>query len=191
MLEQFFGSQTRVALLRYFCLGLPRGEAAFFREIVRAINMQLNAVRRELQNLEEIGFVLSEDQGQKKYYKLNTGFNLLPEVQSLVEKSHLSSEKDILNSLARLPGVKYVALSGRFAGDDKFPVDLLIISDGLSAHTIQKSLQTYQKKTGSEINYTHLTLDEYAERRDVGDKFLFSLLMNPKQQVLLDNLKHI
>ncbi len=189
MLEQFFGSQTRVALLKYFCLTLTKGEAAFFREIVRAIDMQLNAVRRELQNLEDIGFILSENQGQKKFYKLNETFYLLPEVQSLVEKSNLSSEKDILNSLTRLPGVKYVSLSGRFSADEKFPVDLLVISDGNSAATIQKALHHYQRKTGSELNYTHLTVDEYKERKEVGDKFLFNLMMNPKQNILLDALK--
>jgi hypothetical protein len=153
--------------------------------------MQLNAVRRELQNLEDIGFVSSEDQGQKKFYRLNEAFYLLPEVQSLVEKSHLSSEKDILNSISRIPGVKYVSLSGRFVGDEKFPVDLLVVSDAPSAPSIQRTLHSYQKKTGSEINYTYFTYEEFLERREVGDKFLFNLLMNTKQQILHDDLKKV
>ena len=49
MLEHLFGSKTRVRLLRLF---LHHPEEAFFvRELARKTHFQMNAVRRELENL--------------------------------------------------------------------------------------------------------------------------------------------
>lgn len=49
MLEQLFGSKTRLKLLKLFLLNPER--AYFIRELTRIINTQINSVRRELQNL--------------------------------------------------------------------------------------------------------------------------------------------
>ncbi len=54
-LEQLFGSRTRVKLLKLF---LNSPEKMFFvREIARAINSQINSVRRELLNLKDLGII--------------------------------------------------------------------------------------------------------------------------------------
>src|SRR3989338_2076793 len=54
-LEQLFGSQTRARLLGLFLLHPDK--AFFVRELTRKINAQLNSVRRELQNLMQLGLV--------------------------------------------------------------------------------------------------------------------------------------
>jgi len=77
MLEKLFGSKTRVLLLRLF---LNNSDKHYYvRELARNLELHLNAVRRELENLEEIGILTSTDQadeeseesGNKKYYRLN------------------------------------------------------------------------------------------------------------------------
>jgi len=54
MLERIFTSKTRVKILTLFMIN-PQKEM-FVREISRSINENINAVRRELSNLEQIGF---------------------------------------------------------------------------------------------------------------------------------------
>ena len=57
MFEQLFGSKTRVKLLSLFYNNPER--PFYVREITRKIDEQINSVRRELQNLLNIGIVLS------------------------------------------------------------------------------------------------------------------------------------
>ena len=64
MLEHLFGSTTRVKLLRLFYNNQDR--AYFVRELSRVIDIQLNAVRRELANLEELGLVKQVAFGESK-----------------------------------------------------------------------------------------------------------------------------
>ena len=54
-IEQLFGSKTRSRLLQLF-LKQP-DEKYFVRELTRKIDAQLNSVRRELNNLVELGVV--------------------------------------------------------------------------------------------------------------------------------------
>ena len=55
MLDQLFGSKTRVRLLRLF---LHNPEQAFFvRQLSRKIGAQINGVRNELDNLVDLGLV--------------------------------------------------------------------------------------------------------------------------------------
>ena len=60
MVEQLFGSKTRVKLLKLFYSNPNR--PFYVREITRKIDEQINSVRRELANLLSIGiYKLFED----------------------------------------------------------------------------------------------------------------------------------
>ena len=63
MFEQLFGSKTRVKLLSLFYNNPER--PFYVREITRKIDEQINSVRRELQNLLNIGIVRSVSQGNR------------------------------------------------------------------------------------------------------------------------------
>ena len=58
MIEQLFGSKTRVKLLQLFYSNPNR--SFYVREITRKIDEQINSVRRELSNLLNIGIITSE-----------------------------------------------------------------------------------------------------------------------------------
>ncbi|PIT86470.1 MAG: hypothetical protein COU33_02995, partial [Candidatus Magasanikbacteria bacterium CG10_big_fil_rev_8_21_14_0_10_43_6] len=79
MLEQLFGSKTRLKVLRVL---YREPEKPFFvRELARAVGVQINAVRRELELLVSIGLLQeiekeAEDTSKsgatlRKYYQLN------------------------------------------------------------------------------------------------------------------------
>ncbi|MEI6379156.1 MAG: hypothetical protein WCO55_05865 [Candidatus Falkowbacteria bacterium] len=58
MLDKLFGSNARVKLLKLFLL--HPDQRYYIREIARELDLQLNSVFRELNNLEEMGLLLSE-----------------------------------------------------------------------------------------------------------------------------------
>src|SRR5665213_544585 len=69
MIEQLFGSKTRVKLLQLFYSNPNR--SFFVREITRKIDEQINSVRRELSNLLSIGIITSDNTNNKLYYEVS------------------------------------------------------------------------------------------------------------------------
>ena len=83
-LERLFTSRTRVTLLELFLLH-PEQEV-HVREICRITNMNINAVRRELANLEEIGLLTSCTRGNARFYTVNIAFPIYQELVSIILK---------------------------------------------------------------------------------------------------------
>src|SRR5665213_111255 len=72
MIEQLFGSKTRVKLLQLFYSNPNR--AFYVREITRKIDEQINSVRRELSNLLSIGIITSDPTQNRLYYEVNQDY---------------------------------------------------------------------------------------------------------------------
>lgn len=183
MLEQLFGSRTRVKLLRLFLL--QPDERFFVREIAREIDEQINSVRRELQNLEEMGLLLSELKEKKKYYFVNQEFDLLSELQGLIVKSRLTSEKDFIQSIRGLGPVTYFALTGHFVNHADAEIDMLIVGN-VSRTRLKKMLEKFKESFEKDLRYTVMSEEEFKYRKDVTDRFLYSIL-NGKKIVVVDN----
>ncbi len=187
MLEQLFGSRTRVKLLKLF---LNSGEKRFYvRELTRVINERLNSVRRELANLEKFGLVKIVSPGQKKYYFLDNDFVLLNELKALFLKSRMLLEKRLISQLKNLKRLKYLVLTGFFVQDDQQKTDLLIVGN-ISRTKLDKILKNLERSFDQEFRYTHFTIDEFNFRKEITDKFLYNIL-NGKKLVVIDKLKNV
>src|SRR3954447_5373911 len=81
MVEQLFGSKTRVKLLQLFYSNPNR--SFFVREITRKIDEQINSVRRELSNLLSIGIITSDNTNNKLYYEVNQKFEFFEPLQQI------------------------------------------------------------------------------------------------------------
>lgn len=201
MLDQLFGSKTRVSLLRLF-FDNPT-QPYYVRELTRLIDSQINSVRRELENLAYLGIVrvieaeltpaespnaLPYPKGlnKKKYYQLNTSFVLHEEMSSLFTKSHLLLEKELYNEVRSLGQVVYVALTGFFSGVTPASTDMLIVG-AVDKAQVAALVKKFEQKLGREINYTIMTAKEFEYRRQLTDKFLYDILVNPKI-VVIDQL---
>jgi hypothetical protein len=201
MLEQLFGSRTRVKLLSLF-LRYPR-DPMFVRELTRKIDTQINAVRRELLNLVKLGLIIEiesneeadpEELGTKKtfgvkrrYYMTNPDFPLLPEMTSLIIKAQLMLEKHLDQEIQEYGDVRYLAFLGMFIGKPKAPVDIFIVANGFDADRLRDTLQGMEHDLGTEINFSVMTPEEFAYRKEMTDKFLYAILEAPKN-VVVDTL---
>src|SRR5680860_655105 len=104
MLNKLFGSDARVKILNIF-LTKPDGQY-YLRQLARDLELQVNSVRRELINLEQIGLiipVISEVKSkEKKYYAVNHDFLLFNELKSLFLKAQLLSTKDFAQNVQKI-----------------------------------------------------------------------------------------
>ncbi|MFA5935837.1 MAG: hypothetical protein WC787_03220 [Patescibacteria group bacterium] len=194
MLEHLFGSKTRAKLLTLF---LHHPEQAFFvRELTRLIDTQINAVRRELENLVELGIVNEievTDEGAKrpglkrKYYKMNDLFPLMTEIRTLVTKAHVLMERRLDREISALGEIQYFALMGTFIGRVGAPVDLFLVGTVDDA-AMRKLITKLEKELGFEINFTCMTPQDFKYRKEITDRFLYSILESPKN-VMVNNLE--
>lgn len=196
MLEQLFGSKTRVMLLRLF-LNNPE-KFYYVRELSRTLDLYINSVRRELNNLETIGiinFYTKEDlekeiekeiKDNKKYYKLNSDFVFVDELKSLLSKAQLVLEKSLVRRVEALGNVKFFMLSGVFVGRENSPVDILAVGV-INRNKMKNLAKSFERDLGKPINYTIMTKADFQYRYEVIDKFLYDLL-GDKHFIVIDSL---
>lgn len=185
MLEHFFGSRTRVKLLNLF---FREPEKAFYvRELARMVQVQLNAVRRELANLEKMGVIgpVALVAGQEvrgtersKFYQLKQDFLLLEELQTFLNKSQLLEQKAYLDRIKNHGGmINLLILSGLFVHNDKAPTDMLLVGN-IKTDLVDEVLEEFEKSLEQPIRYTVMDDREFRDRKDLGDVFLYSILDN-------------
>lgn len=179
MLEQLFGSRTRVKVLALLLNNPTR--SYFVREITRKVDEQINSVRRELANLKSIGLVKSRARKGKVYYQANPKADIFPELKKLFGKIAKETvyENKIAEKLKEAGVVQYASLHGHFVEDSSSEVDLFIVGT-IDKIKIRPVIKELEKEVGHEINYTVMNPDEYQERRVLFDRFLTELLSSSK-----------
>ena len=85
MLVDILISKVRVKILELF-LSNP-DQIYHVREIVRRVNEEINAVRRELARLEKTGLLLSEWRANRRFYSLRRDYVFFNELLSIINKS--------------------------------------------------------------------------------------------------------
>ena len=84
MLEILFTSRARARLIVLF-FSEP-GREYWLREAARAVDMNINAVRREVLRLEEAGILTGMKRGNQRVFRADFSYPLFPELLSMVEK---------------------------------------------------------------------------------------------------------
>lgn len=147
MIETLISSKTRIKLLFKFFLNTKT--KAYLRSLETEFGESSNAIRVELNRLEEAGMLSSEIQGNKKFFQANVGHPLFHEIHNIVKK-HLGFDTIIDQVISNLGEVNEVYVIGSLArGIDSPIIDLLLVGDVKKeylTHLIEKSEQMISRK---------------------------------------------
>lgn len=176
MLKELFISGVRVKMLHE--LLLKEREPLHVREIVRRVGTEINAVRRELARLSKLGLLEAEAKGNRLYYRVNRDFALYPELMNLLAKDS-GLGKALVEHRAKLGKVKLVLMAaalikGRAASQNE--IDLLVVGEEINLDLLQRLVAQAEKDLGHEINYTVLSAEEFAWRKERKDNFILMIL---------------
>lgn len=178
LLKNLFVSQVRVDILNLFLI--RPGVSYHVRGVARKVGAEINAVRRELANLTNIGLLKKTPQKNRLYYSVREDFPLFNEVLGMVAKeSGLGRALSRSRSLGdvKLAFISIPYLKGRVASQDE--IDLLIIGR-VSSQKITKLVKIEEKRRGQEVNYTILSEAEFESLKKRRDPFLLSAIFQPK-----------
>jgi len=194
MIEQLFGSKTRVKLLQLF-LSSPN-RSFYVREITRKIDEQINSVRRELANLLNVGIIVSDTTNNKLYYEVNQSFEHYAALKSIFGGSRRfdSGYDDTAStkgtegtlkpdSLKTLGHVDLILYTGQFTRDESSGIDVLIVGD-VNNNAIEKYILQLESQEGKEIRYVVMPTKEFNYRRQIKDRFIITVISSKKQIVL-------
>ena len=92
MLGHLFGSKSRVKILKLFLL--HSGDKYYIRQIARDLGLQINSVRRELENLQDFGLLVSGSEMDKEEGSGEV-VDLLKETAKLSAQKKSANKKEV------------------------------------------------------------------------------------------------
>ncbi|MDZ7785773.1 MAG: transcriptional regulator [Candidatus Saccharibacteria bacterium] len=188
MIEQLFGSKTRVKLLQLFYSHPNR--SFYVREITRKIEEQINSVRRELSNLLSVGLIKSSTHNNRLYYEVNQDYEFYEALSQIFGKGVTATKKadqaepSEVSDIKELGNVSLAFYTGQFTRDNLAGVDLVIVGD-VNQTKVEKFVADMEQKEGKEIRFAVMTMDEFQYRQQVNDRFI-TLAEDAKKQVVID-----
>lgn len=191
MIEQLFGSKTRVKLL-YLFYGNPN-RSFYVREITRKIDEQINSVRRELSNLLAVGIITSDTTNNRLYYEVNQKFEHYEPLLAIfggkkpapvAAKKKTSTSANAPADITSLGNIELALYTGQFTRDESSGIDMLIVGN-VNENKMEKFVAELEQQEGKNIRYTLFTTDEYHYREQIHDRFLDSI-KSAKKQILVD-----
>lgn len=215
MIEQLFGSKTRVKLLQLFYSNPNR--PFYVREITRKIDEQINSVRRELANLLSIGIIVSEDTDNKLYYEVNQKFEYFapltaifgggprptppaaPKTSSTATSAGAAGSTPASNKAAPSAAVHKFSDDSDIKGLGNVEIAIytgqftrdestgvdVFLVGDINQTKLQKFMAELEAKEGKELRYTMMSLSDFHYRQQIKDRFI-SNIMQAKKQVLID-----
>ncbi len=179
MLQHIIPSKARRKILEFF-FHHP-GENYYLRQVVREVDEEVNAVKRELDILTEEKLLLRERRLNKVYFTLNKSYQFYDEFLRIFAKTSLLAIS-IHNNLSKIGKIKFVSVS------TKFPKNLIIKDDEIYLllvgiiviAEIEALIKEVEKDFGRPINYSAMTEDEFVFRKKNNDPFIWRFLKQPK-----------
>lgn len=183
MLKDIVTSKTRIKLLELFFQD-PKS-MYHVREIVRRVEEEINAVRRELIYLEKKGILQKEPRANRVYYYLDRNYPYYHDLVRLQAKSS-GLGLDIIKNKMKLGKIKYAMLSGKFVKnirESEDEVDLLIVGT-VVVPELALIIKKEEARRGVEINYTVMSEEEFVFRKKRLDPFISSILKGSRLMLL-------
>ena len=192
MIEQLFGSKTRVKLLQLFYSNPNR--SYYVREITRKIDEQINSVRRELSNLLSIGIITSDNTNNRLYYEVNQKFEyyqplreIFGDTKKRAAKKATTTDINAVASEGDLKSVGHIDLAvytGQFTRDESAGVDFLVVGE-VNLNALQKYVDELEAKENKSIRYAVMSLPDFQYCQQIRDRFATAIAQS-KKQVLVD-----
>jgi len=175
MLRSLLISKARIRILEKYFLNPTSNYHV--RGLVRELNEEVNAVRRELINLEECGLLKSKKDKNKLVYTLNEENPLIEELRvAFIKDSKIG--KKILDRINNIENLDAVLLTQSFFTDKHLTendIDILFIGNA-RIKDIKEAISELEKDLEKELRATAMKREDFDFAKKKKDPVITNLL---------------
>jgi DNA-binding transcriptional ArsR family regulator len=160
MLESIISSRTRIKLLMKFFLNSTT--TSYLRDLESEFGESSNAIRMELNRLEDASLLKSHKQGNKKIFQANKKHPLFADIHSILLK-HTGIDRVLERLINEVGGLTSAYLVGHFARGMDYPViDIVLAGKDMDLDFLYKLINKTEKIINRRIRY--LLVDPGSEK---------------------------
>ncbi|WON96159.1 ArsR family transcriptional regulator [Sphingobacterium sp. UGAL515B_05] len=150
MLDSLITSKTRLKLLIKFFVSASN--QSHLRGLADEFQESTNAIRKELNQLSEAGYLEKSTEKNKILYRANTKHSLFAPLQKLIH-TYLGIDEIIDNILQQAGDIQEVSLVGDYAGGvDSGKIDVLVLGENINQAYLLLLADKVGKKLGKQVN---------------------------------------
>lgn len=169
MLDSIITSRTRLRLLVKFFVN--QANQGHMRGLAEEFNESTNAIRKELNNLSEAGYLEKKADRNRVSYRANIKHPLFGSLQEIVRK-YLGLDTVVATILDKMGDVQQVVLTGDYAdGRDSGTIEVIIVGQSLNAAYLEqlapKVEGVIQRKVAFSLSDTRIQEGLVLYERDV------------------------
>lgn len=188
MLKDLLVSEVRIKILKLLILNPEK--SFHVRAIVRHVGAEINAVRRELENLTGINIFRRRQSSNRIYYSVDTSHMFYSDLLALLGKDEGLCGQ-IVKHARELGDVQFAVVSKSFLrGQPASPleVDLFMVGN-IKLDVLEKFVASYQESSSREVNYSAMTSEEFRHRKRSNDQFVINFLTKGRSMLIGDEEK--
>lgn len=150
MLDSLITSKTRLKLLVKFFI--HAGNQGHLRGLATEFNESTNAIRKELNNLSEAGYLEKEQVQNKVRYKANITHPLFGSLQDIVRK-YVGLDEIVETVLERMGTVSQILVVGNYAeGRPEGAIELLVVGTDIDESYLEQLSTKASDLLGNEVH---------------------------------------
>lgn len=189
MIKNLFISKVRIRILEKYLLN---PNATFHvRGLVRELNEEINAVRRELINLEETGILKSKKDKNKLVYTLDDNCKIIPELQSMFLKNSKLG-KNIIDRVSVINDLDAVLITENFLTENYTSdqdIDMLFLGNA-RVRDIKDAILELEKDLEREMRVSAMKKEDFDFAKKKKDPVIMNLL-NKKVILVFGELNNL
>tara|TARA_R110001583_G_scaffold58103_1_gene173425 strand:+ start:287 stop:778 length:492 start_codon:yes stop_codon:yes gene_type:complete len=133
---------------------------SYLRGLEAEFGESSNAIRLELNRMEEAGLLEAESEGNRKVFHANTKHPLFKDLNSIIRK-HVGLDSIIEEIAEKLGDLKRVYLTGSFAkGQDSQVVDLLLVAESIDKNYLNTLVEKAEDLINRKIRLLTIRAEE-------------------------------
>lgn len=149
MLDSLITSKTRLRLLVKFFINFAN--EGYLRGLASEMNENTNAIRKELNNLSEAGYILRQEIKGKITYKANKKHPLFSILQQMVRK-YVGLDNIVEHIISQIGEVKKVYLIGDYSkGIDSGIIEIVLEVNFVNEHYLSQLVLKIEKEINKKL----------------------------------------
>ena len=151
MLESLITSKTRIRILVKFFINATND--GYLRGLADEMHESTNSIRKELNNLEEAGYLKKEAIQNKVSYKANTKHPLFTVLQKIIFQ-HIGLDSVVEMVLERMGDVRTIIVIGDYAnGTDSGLIEVVVLGNELNIEYIDKLADKIESQIKRKVQF--------------------------------------